>query len=176
MNLAIGLPDEPATQRLGSQMAKILRPPVLVGMSGDLGAGKTTLVRAMINVLLPGTRVKSPTYTLIESYALPNAVLHHLDLYRIEDPEELAAIGLDDWFSKDALVVVEWPEKGFPVLPEPDLTVTLTHSANGRECDVGAHSKLGEDALAALAQVLLIESDPSVSSCRSEKPAAGGGF
>jgi tRNA threonylcarbamoyladenosine biosynthesis protein TsaE len=151
MTIAIELPDEDATRQLGTALARILEPPLLVGLSGDLGAGKTTLVRALINALLPGTRVKSPTYTLVESYALPAAVLHHLDLYRIEDPEELAALGLDELLSADALVLVEWPEKGQPVLPQPDLTITLTHRSSGRGGSIQARSERGNQVLSAFA-------------------------
>jgi tRNA threonylcarbamoyladenosine biosynthesis protein TsaE len=150
MRIAVELPDEGATQRLGSALALALRAPMLVGLSGDLGAGKTTLVRALINALLPDTRVKSPTYTLVESYALPAAMLHHLDLYRIEDPQELTALGLDELLSADALVLVEWPEKGLPVLPQPDLTITLAHRPDGRSGEIQAHSERGRQLLPAL--------------------------
>jgi tRNA threonylcarbamoyladenosine biosynthesis protein TsaE len=150
MTIAIELPDEDATRQLGMALARILEPPLLVGLSGDLGAGKTTLVRALINALLPGTRVKSPTYTLVESYALPTKVLHHLDLYRIEDPEELAALGLDELLSADALVLIEWPEKGSPVLPQPDLMIALTHRSSGRGGSIQAYSERGRQAISAL--------------------------
>jgi tRNA threonylcarbamoyladenosine biosynthesis protein TsaE len=176
MTIEIDLPDEPATQQLGRCLAQSLGPPLLVGLSGDLGAGKTTLVRALINALLPGTRVKSPTYTLIETYSLPKAVLHHLDLYRIEDPEELTALGLDELFSEDALVLVEWPEQGRPVLPEPDVTIQLKHYGSGRSAQLDPHSEHGRQALLTLAQLLSIERDPPLLSCRSEKAGAGSGF
>ncbi len=150
MKITIDLPDEIATQKLGGELARVLLPPLLVGLSGDLGAGKTTLVRALINAVLPDTRVKSPTYTLVESYALPTKVLHHLDLYRIEDPAELDVLGLDELLSADALVLVEWPEKGAPVLPQPDLAITLTHRPSGRGGSIQAHSERGRRVLSAL--------------------------
>jgi tRNA threonylcarbamoyladenosine biosynthesis protein TsaE len=165
MSIALDLPDEAATAHLGVQLAQALSAPLLIGLSGDLGAGKTTLARALINALLPGTRVKSPTYTLVESYVMPWGVLHHLDLYRINDPEELTALGLDELLSDDAIVLVEWPEKGRPVLPMVDLMITLEHRDHGRDLGLTAQSERGGQALAKVQQVLSIERDRLDLSC-----------
>lgn len=165
MNIALNLPDEAATQKFGACLSKAVAAPLLIGLSGDLGTGKTTLVRALINALVPGTRVKSPTYTLVESYAVPTAVLHHLDLYRINDPDELAALGLDELLSDDALVLVEWPEKGMPVLPEADLVICLEHAAEGRRMRLWGKTPRGDKALEIVQQVLSIEWTPGFLSC-----------
>jgi tRNA threonylcarbamoyladenosine biosynthesis protein TsaE len=165
MSIALDLPDEAATAHVGAQLAHTISPPLLIGLSGDLGAGKTTLSRALINALRPGTRVKSPTYTLVESYAMPWGVLHHLDLYRINDAEELTALGLDELLADDAIVLVEWPEKGRSVLPMVDLMITLEHRDHGRDLRLAAQSERGGQALAKVQQVLSIEGDCRDLSC-----------
>lgn len=165
MSIKLNLPDDASTCRLGEALAQAISAPLLVGLSGDLGVGKTTLVRALINAVVPGTRVKSPTYTLVETYSLPQGLLHHLDLYRIVDSRELSELGLDELLSSDAIVLVEWPEKGVPVLPLTDLVITLTHQPQGRSGQVEAQSERGRLVLAKLAQVLSIEGDRSNLSC-----------
>ncbi|MDZ4814147.1 MAG: tRNA (adenosine(37)-N6)-threonylcarbamoyltransferase complex ATPase subunit type 1 TsaE [Pseudomonadota bacterium] len=165
MSFELNLPDEASTCRLGEALAQAMSAPLLVGLSGDLGVGKTTLVRALINAVVPGTRVKSPTYTLVESYPLPQGLLHHLDLYRIVDSRELTELGLDDLLCGDAIVLVEWPEKGIPLLPPTDLVITLAHQLHGRSGQVEAQSERGRLALAKLTQVLSIEGDRSNLSC-----------
>jgi len=156
MNLHVALPDLQASERFGRALAAVLRPPLLVGLRGDLGAGKTTLVRALVNTLLPGTRVKSPTYNLLESYDLPGGPLHHMDLYRLDSPDELAALGLDELLADDALALVEWPEKGRPVLPGSDLDIELRHRDNGREAILQGSGPRVEAIIAELAQLLKI--------------------
>lgn len=150
MSMSFILADEEATRALGIALASVLDAPILVGLSGDLGAGKTTLVRALINAELPGTRVKSPTYTLVESYALARGLLHHLDLYRLRDADELNALGIDELLSSDARVLVEWPEKGAPLLPQPDLLVSLSHLPHGRRAEIEACSAVGRAAMSRL--------------------------
>jgi tRNA threonylcarbamoyladenosine biosynthesis protein TsaE len=176
MSIVLELADEAATARLGAALARVLKAPLLVGLSGDLGAGKTTLARALVDALLPGTRVKSPTYTLVESYALPAGVLHHLDLYRIDDAEELEALGLDDLLSSDAIVLVEWPAKGAGVLPGLDLDIGIAHRPEGRTATISALTGRGQGLLEAVQQVVSIERDRTDLSCRSEKTGAGRGF
>lgn len=104
----------------------------LVFLEGDLGAGKTTLVRGLLRGLGHRGPVRSPTYTLVESYELPAARVHHLDLYRIADPEELEYLGIRDLLDGASLVLVEWPERGAGVLPAPDLSVQIEHRGEGR--------------------------------------------
>ena len=104
----------------------------LVFLLGDLGAGKTTLVRGLLRGLGHRGPVRSPTYTLVESYELPAGRVHHLDLYRIADPDEVEFLGIRDLLGDASLVLVEWPERGSGVLPSPDLTVDIAHCGEGR--------------------------------------------
>mgnify|MGYP001251447888 CR=1 FL=1 len=101
MRMSVELPDLSATEALARQLAHALSAPLVIGLSGDLGTGKTALVRALIQSLAPETRVKSPTYSLIESYELPGIVVHHLDLYRVRHPDELVELGLADLLGND---------------------------------------------------------------------------
>lgn len=116
---------EPAMLALGESLAGRLGPGCQVALSGDLGAGKTTLVRGLLHGLGHHGRVKSPTYGLVESYALPGLAVHHLDLYRLTDPEELDFLGLDELLTDDALVLVEWPERGQGALPAPAVAIAI---------------------------------------------------
>lgn len=130
--MIVPLPDEAATLALGARLAKILRPGWTVYLRGDLGAGKTTLVRGMLRALGYSGRVKSPTYTLVEPYELPGLTLHHYDLYRMNDPREWLDAGFRDDFSGTICCVVEWPEKAAGLLPEPDIEVRLDIAGEGR--------------------------------------------
>jgi len=102
-----------------------------VHLRGDLGAGKTTLVRSLLREMGFAGRVKSPSYGLIESYALPGRQVHHLDLYRLSHGEELAFLGIEELFDGDALILIEWPEKAQGFLPQPDWIVQLSDAPSG---------------------------------------------
>jgi tRNA threonylcarbamoyladenosine biosynthesis protein TsaE len=114
-----------------------------VYLSGELGAGKTTLVRALARALGHTGAVRSPTYTLLESYALGRQHLVHLDLYRLGEPEELELLGLRDELGPSTLCFVEWPERGIGYLPAPDLRIVMYHRQDGRRVDLGAESGAG---------------------------------
>lgn len=127
--------DEAAMQSLGRELAELLPAGTLVSLSGELGAGKSVLVRSIIHTLGYTGRVKSPTYTLIETYEAPapsGDIVHiaHLDLYRLEDPAELDYLGFDDVLTDHQLVLIEWPEKGGDRVPRPDLQVSITYAAD----------------------------------------------
>lgn len=117
---------------LGGNLAAALNPPCVLYLQGNLGAGKTTLVRGILTALGHTSNVKSPTYTLVESYQLGELACYHFDLYRLTDPEELEMIGFRDYLQANALCFVEWPEKGEGWLPPPDLLVRLEPLASDR--------------------------------------------
>lgn len=128
---AFTVPDADAMQALGASLARALpsRSTAVLHLSGDLGAGKTTLVRGFLAALGHVGRVKSPTYTLVETYELDHRTAHHLDLYRLKTPEEAEGLGLRDL---EGIVLIEWPEKGAGHLPLADLVVRLSHLGESR--------------------------------------------
>ncbi len=137
--------DEKEWEALAALLAKAITPGFRLYLAGELGAGKTTLVRCFLRQLGVLDIVKSPTYTLVESYKPANKdyMLHHFDLYRLQSAQELHYIGLEDYFSDDAVVIVEWPEKGLGVLPEADIFCTLSYHEGGRFIECIAHSPRG---------------------------------
>ena len=144
------LADAAATEAFGARMAACCRTGGLIFFHGELGAGKTTLVRGLLRALDHTGPVKSPTYALVESYQLASGELHHLDLYRLADPGELEWIGIRDLLGGDALVLIEWPGHGKGVLPEPDLELTMHYREAGREIEFRAVSGIGHKWLSCL--------------------------
>lgn len=142
--------DEDALAALARDLAPRLRGGGSIHLTGPLGAGKTTFARALLRALGAGERIKSPTYTLIESYVLPGLTAQHLDLYRIAAAEELEWLGLRDLADGQVLWLIEWPERGEGAIPKPDLAVHLAHAASGRDAHLLAHSRVGTDWLAGL--------------------------
>jgi tRNA threonylcarbamoyladenosine biosynthesis protein TsaE len=120
-------------------------------LKGDLGAGKTTFARALLAALGVGERIKSPTYSLIESYSVADLRVHHLDLYRIADAGELEWLGLPDLLESKSLMVVEWPERGTGALPPADMIIRLDHAGDTRDVDATAVSARGQEWLKWLA-------------------------
>jgi len=137
------LPDEAATLAFGALLASELAPGLTFYLEGDLGAGKTTLVRGMLRALGYGGRVKSPTYTLAETYSLPGFELYHFDLYRMHDPREWLDAGFRDVSDGRAVSLIEWPEKAAGWLPAPDVIIRLTIADDAREIECQAASSRG---------------------------------
>jgi tRNA threonylcarbamoyladenosine biosynthesis protein TsaE len=119
------LEDEAATVAAGERLGAALNGGMTVFLEGQLGAGKTTLTRGVLRAFGFAGAVKSPTYTLVEPYETLAFPFYHFDLYRLGDPEELAYMGIRDYFDKTAVCLVEWPERGQGFLPEPDIRVEL---------------------------------------------------
>jgi len=138
------LQDQAATEAFGGQLAAACKGGLLVFLHGQLGAGKTTLVRGFLHASGHSGAVKSPTYTLVEPYTTVHGNLYHLDLYRLADAEELEWIGIRDLFEDESICLIEWPEQGAGILPQPDLRVYLRVEGSGREIRVEAASPRGE--------------------------------
>lgn len=145
------LPDETSTHALGAALARILTPGLKIYLHGELGAGKTSLTRALLQAAGHSGRVKSPTYTLVEPYAISVAgktlSLMHFDLYRMGSPEEFIDAGFREYFDSDHLCVVEWPEQAQDLLPPADLDVFLSVAGEGRAVELRANSEQGTTCL-----------------------------
>jgi tRNA threonylcarbamoyladenosine biosynthesis protein TsaE len=148
--LTLHLPDEDTTASLGQQLAPLLAPGMVVWLDGDLGAGKTTLVRALLRARGHSGPVKSPTYTLVEIYVISRIYWYHFDFYRFNFPEEFLDAGFCEYFRDDAVCLVEWPEKAEGCLPTADLVVRFRFAKDGRAVDVVACSEEGQKCLKAL--------------------------
>lgn len=144
------LVDEAATLRLGQQLAAVIPAGFITYLYGDLGAGKTTLVRGYLRGLGHRGNVKSPTYTLVEAYEVGERQVYHFDLYRLSDPEELEYAGGRDYFNADAVCLVEWPERGAGWLTGADLQIQLDYEGVGRKVVLLACSEKGQRVVAVI--------------------------
>jgi tRNA threonylcarbamoyladenosine biosynthesis protein TsaE len=124
----------------------------VIYLAGPLGAGKTTFARALLRALGVSVRIKSPTYTLIESYALDGLTVHHLDLYRIAAAGEVEWLGLSDLAAGKQLWLIEWPERARGAIPAPDLTVDLAHAGDARDLTLAASTFAAEQWIDGLPQ------------------------
>jgi tRNA threonylcarbamoyladenosine biosynthesis protein TsaE len=156
------LPDEAATLHLGATLGEILtqdlRPPAVVYLEGDLGAGKTTLVRGLLRKVGVGGTAKSPTYTLVEPYVVSGLNLYHFDFYRFSVPEEFLDAGLDEYFADCGLCLVEWPDRAQPYLPLADLHIRLLLDGAGRRAEIQSGSARGRQWLSRLPTFLVATS------------------
>ena len=145
------LKDEEGTQALGLAMARVLAPGLAIYLHGDLGAGKTSLTRALLHAAGHTGRVKSPTYTLAEPYSIQlggkPVEFMHFDLYRMSSPEEFIEAGFREHFGAEKVCVVEWPEQAGSLLPPADIDVFLTVEGTGRGVELRANTVLGASCL-----------------------------
>lgn len=148
--VTLDLPDEQASASFAMKLATLLHPPLLLTFSGDLGAGKTTLVRAMLRQLGITSAIKSPTFSLVESYVCHNMPVHHFDLYRIHHEEELEYLGFRDYFTPESICCIEWAEHAGKALPKEDIRFKLSIKGAGREMQITALSDAGKGILARL--------------------------
>jgi len=145
--------DDAGMRALAVALADSARAGGVIHLEGDLGAGKTTFARALLTSLGVGERVKSPTYSLIETYRAGALDAHHLDLYRIADAGELEWLGLADLWTPRALVLIEWPERGAGSLPPADLVMHFRHAGDRRALVAEPRSERGGSFIAALSVV-----------------------
>jgi tRNA threonylcarbamoyladenosine biosynthesis protein TsaE len=131
--------DEEAMLLAGRQLAAQLASGMLVFLVGDLGAGKTTLVRGVLKALGHAGSVKSPTYNLVEPYSINGQAVYHFDLYRLMDSEELEYMGIRDYLNKDTICFVEWPDRGEGLLPKPDMLIEIKINGSERELLISKH-------------------------------------
>ena len=136
--------DAAATERLGAALAAGIAPGRVLHLSGELGTGKTTLVRGLLHALGFHGRVKSPTYAWVEPYELSSLDLYHFDFYRVKDQSEWLSSGLREYFRPDAVCIVEWPERAGALLSTPDLHIALRHEGPAREAWLEPLSPAGE--------------------------------
>jgi len=145
--LKLKVSGEQAQEALGAALAAASPVNCVIYLIGDLGAGKTTLVRGFIRSLGHKGAIKSPTYALLEPYELPDRRCYHFDLYRLADPGELEYLGLRDLLQSEAVLLVEWPEKGEGELPPADLAIKISHNVESRQLQIKSHSKIGDNLL-----------------------------
>ncbi|GAB4117636.1 MAG: bifunctional tRNA (adenosine(37)-N6)-threonylcarbamoyltransferase complex ATPase subunit type 1 TsaE/phosphotransferase [Sideroxydans sp.] len=141
------MPDETATANFAARLASVLKPGLMIYLQGDLGAGKTTLVRGLLRALGHEGKVKSPTYTLLEHYTTGELDLCHFDLYRFRDADEWESSGFRDEFDGHKVCLVEWPQQAAGLLPAADITLTLAILPEGRVLTLRADSTTGQECL-----------------------------
>ncbi len=140
--------DSLEMENVGRLLYDACRPSgIILYLSGDLGAGKTTLVRGFLRAMDFVGNVKSPTYTLVEPYEFDSVKVYHFDFYRLQSPYELEYMGIRDYFQADAYCLVEWPEKAKPMLPQSDIHVYIKITQDTRQVVIEANTDRGKDVL-----------------------------
>ena len=146
--MIIPLKNEIETTEIGAKVASYLQGGEIIYLKGELGTGKTTLVRGALHKLGFVGNVKSPTYTIVEPYSIDNHVVYHFDLYRLNDPEELESLGIRDYCDGQSICFFEWPEKGENLTPNADINLLLTYTKEGRNVELTAITEIGKSILA----------------------------
>jgi len=135
--------NEPGMEQFGACLAALVGKHVLLTLQGELGVGKTTLVRGLLRGAGYSGPVKSPTFSLVEPYEIGSCKVFHFDMYRLQDPEELEYIGIRDYLSTPALCIVEWPEKAGDFLPTGDIHIMIKRTGQGRGIKIQALTERG---------------------------------
>ena len=133
--------SESSLYDFGKMLSEYLLPNMTVFLKGDLGAGKTTLSRGVLHGKGHEGKVKSPTYNILENYNFDNFIIYHFDLYRVKDLEELEFMGFRDYFHKDSICLIEWPEIAMNILHEPDLVIDINFKNDNRVLYITSKSK-----------------------------------
>lgn len=149
MSYAEFIADENAMLAFAQKLAQAIRQvssenALVFYLNGDLGAGKTTLSRGIVQAFGHQGNVKSPTYTLVEEYHLAEKHIYHFDLYRLSDPEELEFMGIRDYFSPNSLCLIEWAEKGEGLLEQADLLINIAYADTARQIELVAQTEQGK--------------------------------
>lgn len=152
-SIKFSVDGEEAMLTLGAQLAKHLVPGTVIFLEGDLGMGKTTLARGIIQSLGHIGAVKSPTYTIVEPYELLSGTVYHFDLYRLNDSEELEFMGVRDYFDGSSICLIEWSGRGAGVLPPADLVITIEPEREGRLVQFEPGTLLGENLVQLMAEI-----------------------
>jgi tRNA threonylcarbamoyladenosine biosynthesis protein TsaE len=150
----LNLPDSTATEAFGRALARsfpAVSSNAVLHLRGELGSGKTTCARSLLQALGVTATVRSPTYTLLDTYSVAALTLVHVDLYRVQSSEEVEELGLRDLIGPDCLMLIEWPEKGGIAVPRPDLSIQFSYAGEGRAAVIGEASGTGREWLAQLA-------------------------
>ena len=132
-------------------LAPCLHGGMIVAVEGDLGSGKTTLVRGVLRAVGVEGPIKSPTYTIVEHYAVSSLYFYHFDFYRFVNPDEWDSAGVSEYFRHDAVCLVEWPERVAGLLPAPDIRLSLSYASHGRDLHAEAFTPAGARCVSALA-------------------------
>ena len=145
-SITLSLPESRSTEVLGAALARAFPHPsagAVIYLQGDLGAGKTTCVRSLLRTLGVTAPVRSPTYTLVDTYSLADLTCVHIDLYRLSTAAEVEELGLRELTGLKSLMLIEWPENGGAAVPPPDLSLRLAYAGEGRAADLNAGSPTG---------------------------------
>ncbi|OGV33045.1 MAG: tRNA (adenosine(37)-N6)-threonylcarbamoyltransferase complex ATPase subunit type 1 TsaE [Legionellales bacterium RIFCSPHIGHO2_12_FULL_35_11] len=152
--MLFNIPTEYASAQFAKTLSQFLITPLVLTFSGEIGMGKTTIIRFLLQSLGVTSSIKSPTFSLVETYSFTNMQIHHFDLYRIHDESELDYIGFRDYFGDQDICCIEWPERAKYSLKNIDLAFDIVRQREGRDIIINAHSPSGEAILKGLASTL----------------------